>query len=172
MANREIITPQAMASRPSAVQRPSCASVQIAFLDRNQAIAELVECAGRLLACDDRVLAVGLFGSLARSQALPRSDADLLIVREHPQQRWFDRIPSYADAFAGVSLPVDVFPYTVEELRRMIAGRSGFLRTILREVIPLGGDAEIWSDLSGVRARRSEVRDQGDDGCRSGRRRT
>lgn len=131
------------------MQRRSCGSVRIAFLDRNQAIAELVECAGRLLARDERVLAVGLFGSLARGEALPRSDADLLIIlKEHPQQRWFDRIPSYADAFTGVSLPVDVFPYTVQELTRMISARSGFLRTILREVIPLGGDAQIWSDLS------------------------
>ncbi|MFZ5919268.1 MAG: nucleotidyltransferase domain-containing protein [Chloroflexota bacterium] len=122
--------------------------MRIAFLDRDQAIVELVECVERLLARDGRVLAVGLFGSLARREALPSSDADLLIVlREHPQRRWFDRIPDYADAFAGVSLPVDVFPYTVDELARMISHRSGFLHTVFRELISLGGDARIWRDL-------------------------
>ncbi|MGQ9600806.1 MAG: nucleotidyltransferase domain-containing protein [Anaerolineae bacterium] len=113
-------------------------------------MAELVECAQRLLAGDDRVIAVGLFGSLARRQALPSSDADVLIVlREHPQPRWFDRIAEYVDAFAGASLPVEPFPYTHDELERMRLSRSGFLRTILRELIPLGGETRIWKELKG-----------------------
>lgn len=122
--------------------------MRTAFLDRERAIAELVDAARRLLARDDRVLAVGLFGSLARRQALPSSDADVLIVlKEHPQSRWFDRIAEYADAFTGTSLPVEPFAYTCAELARMLAAQSGFLRTILREVIPLSGDEQVWQTL-------------------------
>jgi len=69
------------------VQRRSCGSVRIAFLDRNRAVAELVACAQRLLARDDRVIAV------------------------------------------------------------MISHQSGFLHTVLRELVPLGGDDRIWSAL-------------------------
>ncbi len=122
--------------------------MRIAFLDSDRAISELRDAAQRLCARDERVLAVGLFGSLARRQALPSSDADVLIVlQEHPQARWFDRIAEYADAFGDASLPVEPFPYTQEELQRMQAHNSGFLRTILREVIPLSGEDRIWQAL-------------------------
>lgn len=122
--------------------------MRIAFLDRDRAIAELRDAAQRLLARDARVLAVGLFGSLARKQALPSSDADVLIVlAEHPEPRWFDRIAEYADAFAETSLPVEPFAYTREELQRMQAQSSSFLRAILRELLPLGGDERVWQAL-------------------------
>lgn len=122
--------------------------MRIASLDRDRAIAELREAAQRLCARNVRVLAVGLFGSLARHQALPSSDADVLIVlNEHPQPRWFDRIAEYADAFADTSLPVEPFPYTQDELKRMQSRRSGFLRTILREIVPLSGDERVFEGL-------------------------
>ena len=93
---------------------------------------------------DHSVLAL----SRARGQALPGSDADVLIVlREHPQPRWFDRIAEYAEAFATTSLPVEPFAYTQDELKRMLATRAGFVQTILREMIPLSGDEHIWQVL-------------------------
>ena len=122
--------------------------MRIAWLDRDRAIAEVRDAAQRLVVRDARVLAIGLFGSLARGQALPSSDADVLIVlREHPQPRWFDRIAEYAEAFATTSLPVEPFAYTQDELKRMLATRAGFVQTILREMIPLSGDEHIWQVL-------------------------
>ena len=130
------------------MQRRSCGSVRIAFLDRDRAIAELRDAAQRLVARDARVLAVGLFGSLARGQALPSSDADVLIVLgEHPLPRWFDRIAEYAEAFTATSLPVEPFAYTQDELNRMRVTRVGFVRTIWREMMPLSGDDRVWSEL-------------------------
>jgi UTP:GlnB (protein PII) uridylyltransferase len=83
---------------------------------------------------------VGLFGSLARGQALPSSDADLLIVlKTHPLPRWFDRISEYEVVFQGTALPVELFPYTLDEITRLIS-QPGFLRTAVRELIPLAGD--------------------------------
>ena len=140
MGNQQIITQEMIAKKPSIVQRRSSGSVRVAFLNREAAIAELTELARSLLEQDDRVIAVGLFGSLAHGQALPSSDADVLIVlREHPQQRWMDRIPEYAAAFQGSALPVEPFPYTVEELLRMSA-QPGFVQTALCDSIFLGGD--------------------------------
>jgi len=96
------------------------------------------------LARDPRVIAVGLFGSLARGDALPSSDADLLIVLStHPQPLWFHRIPEYAAAFQDTALPVEPFPYTQEEIARMLS-QPGLIRTALRELIPLGGDSEVF----------------------------
>lgn len=126
------------------MQRRSCGSVRIAFLNRSQAIDELAGRVQELLLRDSRIVGVGLFGSLARGKALPSSDADLLIVlKDHPQPRWFDRISEYAEAFRGTGLPVEVFPYTIEELTRLLS-HPGFLRTALRELLPLGGDPEVW----------------------------
>ncbi|WP_448383467.1 nucleotidyltransferase domain-containing protein [Desulfosoma sp.] len=122
--------------------------MRIAFLDRERAIAELRDAARRLLARDPRVLAVGLFGSLARGQALPSSDADVLIVlRDHPQPRWFDRITEYAEAFTETSLPVEPFAYTYDELRQMLGRRVGFIQTIWREMMPSSGDDGLWQSL-------------------------
>jgi predicted nucleotidyltransferase len=123
--------------------------VKVAFLNRERAIQELVEYAAILLEQDTRVLAIGLFGSLARDDALPTSDADVMIVlRSHPNPRWFERIPEFTGAFDGTSLPVETFPYTLEEMNRL-ASRPGLIRTALRELIHLAGDPQIWSKLSG-----------------------
>ena len=129
------------------MQRRSCGSVRIAFLNREQAISELEEDARRLLEGDERVLAVGLFGSLARGDALPSSDADLLILlSDHPLPRWFDRIPEYLSAFQGSALPVELFPYTGEELKALVSN-PGFVRTAIRELIPLAGDRAYLESL-------------------------
>ncbi len=72
------------------------------------------------------MLEVRLFGSLARREAVPGSDADVLVVlRQHPLPRWFDRIPEFAAALAGADLPVEVFPYTLDELDRLGGEGSG-----------------------------------------------
>ena len=129
------------------MQKRSYNSVRIAFLNRDLAIAELVGCAQQLVEEDERVLAIGLFGSLARGDALPSSDADLLIVLKfHPLRRWFDRIPEYSTYFRESTLPVELFPYTQVELTALISN-PGFLRTIIREMIPLAGDEACLESL-------------------------
>lgn len=147
MENQPITTQLQTASKPSTVQRRSSGSVRIAFLDRKGAVAELSEQAQALVLRDPRVADVGLFGSLARGQALPSSDADVLIaLREHPEQRWFDRMPEYGAAFEHTALPVETFPYTLDELTRLSA-HPGFIRTAMRELLHLSGDAYVWRRL-------------------------
>lgn len=80
-----------------------------------------------------------LFGSLADGTATGTSDADLLIVLEHSRERFLDRIPEFLEAFRGLSVPVDIFPYTVEELRGQLKHRVGTGRMALLQGQVLAG---------------------------------
>jgi predicted nucleotidyltransferase len=80
----------------------------------------------------DRVV---LFGSLARGDAVPGSDADLVIVLARSDRPFRDRIPLYIPE--GCPVPVDVFPYTREECAAMLESGHGFLRRVLAEGIPI-----------------------------------
>jgi len=83
----------------------------------------------RLVECDERVVEVRLFGSLFRGEAVPGSDADILIVLDsHSEPRWFDRMPEFCEAFVGTDMPVDLFPYTKDELGQMIKSSTGLAR--------------------------------------------
>jgi len=107
----------------------SCGSSRVTYLDRKRALEQLRLLAQRLIDANPRVREVRLFGSLARMQAVPGSDADLLIVLDrHELPRWFDRIPEFSRAFADTDMPVEVFPYTQDELERLEAGGSGLAR--------------------------------------------
>ena len=76
-----------------------------------------------------------LFGSLARGEAAPVSDADLLVILSWSVQQFLERIPRYLPV--GLPVGVDVFPYTREEIDRMLAEGSLFIRQATREGIAL-----------------------------------
>ncbi|MFO8240414.1 MAG: nucleotidyltransferase domain-containing protein [Dissulfuribacterales bacterium] len=80
----------------------------------------------------ERVL---LFGSLARGEAAPGSDADLLLVLSSAADPFLNRIPKYIPM--GLPIGVDVFPYTQEEISRMLADGNLFLRRALDEGVAL-----------------------------------
>ncbi len=110
------------------------------------AIEELRQCANRLVEQGHDVLAVALFGSLARSESTPSSDADILIIlANHEAQRWFDRILQYTEPLRMASLSVEPFPFLAREARNMLKC-TGFKRTAIRESITLAGDTEIISE--------------------------
>ncbi len=121
---------------PSVYVRRSCGSSRATYLDRTAAVAQLRLLAQRLIDSHADVLQVWLFGSLARMGAVPGSDADLLLVlARHAQPRWFDRAPEFAAAFADTDLPVELFPYTQEELVRLEAGGTGLIRAARRGLL-------------------------------------
>ena len=91
---------------------------------------------GRAAARDPRIERVILFGSLATGRATPRSDADLLIVlSEHPEPLWFNRIPEYLEALPHAPVPIDVFPYLDRELEDRREAGDPFLARIEAEGI-------------------------------------
>ena len=83
------------------------------------------------LAEDPRVLAVVLFGSLARGDATAMSDADVLVVLSDFPEPFQARVPAFLRSGIGISM--DVFPYTLEEALKSLHQGRGVLPVALRE---------------------------------------
>jgi predicted nucleotidyltransferase len=75
----------------------------------------LRDLAARARRADPRIERIVLFGSLAKDSYTPASDADLLILLTHSDERFIDRIPRFLRMFVDASVPVEVFPYTAAE---------------------------------------------------------
>lgn len=115
--------------------RQSFGSVEVTWLDR-AAVLSAVESAIRRLAEDrPEVQRIILFGSMARGDAVPGSDVDLLLVLSASDRPFLNRIPLYLPA--GIPVGVDVFPYTEEELRRMLAQGNWLVSKAIREGVVL-----------------------------------
>lgn len=65
---------------------------------------------------------VALFGSLVKGDYGPGSDADVLVILRRDERRFIDRQDEFLIHFSGVGVPVDVFPYTLEEIERLKDG--------------------------------------------------
>lgn len=76
-----------------------------------------------------------LFGSLARGEAVPGSDADLLVILSSATRPFMERIPHYLPV--GLPLGVDVFPYTRDEIDRMLTQGNHFIRQAVKEGVVL-----------------------------------
>lgn len=108
----------------SVVRRRSYGSATVFWLDREEAERRLRQAAVRLVAERPEVQAVYLFGSLAAGRAVPGSDADVLVVVDRSDERWFDRAAHYQPYFAHVGMPVELFCYTAEELPQVPLARQ------------------------------------------------
>lgn len=88
------------------------------FIDRDGVLQELHEAALRLRDTQPAVRSVTLFGSFAGGVPTPHSDADILVEvagsLTRAQRR--EAASDYADRFQDVSVPVEVFVCTSEEL--------------------------------------------------------
>lgn len=105
----------------------------VEFLRREDVMPALREASERVKRLD-RVLRVGYFGSFARNDQLPGSDIDILIELEDDNRRWVDRIPEFLLYFRKVPCPVEVFPFTSEELNRK---NNPFIEEIMKELVEL-----------------------------------
>ncbi|MCS6867275.1 nucleotidyltransferase domain-containing protein, partial [Thermus sp.] len=96
------------------------------------------------------VLGVVLFGSLARGEATAFSDADLLVLLAHTPLPFPERLLHYRPQ--GVR-GVEVFPYTLEEVRQSLRGAWGLAPVALREGMVL------WEREGALRALAAELGD-------------
>lgn len=115
--------------------RRSCDSVSVTWLDRAAVLEALRREVQVLARVRPEIQRVVLFGSLATGSAVPGSDADLLIVLRSADRPFLDRIPLYTPE--GCPVGVDVFPYTQDEIERMLAGGNAFVRQALNEGVEL-----------------------------------
>ncbi len=105
-------------------------SVKFFRLDRarvDQALGRYVD----RLAEDPAVLAVLLFGSLARGDATGTSDADLVVILNASTEPFHARIPAFR--FSGIGISMDIFPYTLGEAQQAVREGWGVMRVALRE---------------------------------------
>ncbi len=102
--------------------------VRVRFLNRDEIITRLVAIAEELLALKPDVMEVSLFGSLVQGNYAPGSDADIYILLRKDARKFSDRIPEFLGHFSKVGLPVEVFPYTLEDIEKMKG--SGFIKAI------------------------------------------
>jgi len=108
-------------------------SVKALFADKERVLRELRAWAGCLKEKHREVQKVGLFGSYATETYGPRSDADLLILLSTNDKPFRDRIPEFLPEH--ISVPCDVFPYTVGEIENLQRDGSPWITHILKEVI-------------------------------------
>jgi len=85
------------------------------------------------------VLEISLFGSLARGNYAPGSDADLLLVLDRDERPFLERIPPFLCLFQPGPVPVEVFPYTRSELERMQGEGNPFILGVMRQAVKLVG---------------------------------
>lgn len=116
---------------PPLLRTVSSGSARITWLDREAARCAVARAVRRLARRRPEIQGVLLFGSLARGDAVPGSDADLLVVLDGSDLSFFERMPRYLPDFCGIGM--DVFPYTAAELERMQGDGNAFIRAALGE---------------------------------------
>jgi len=99
----------------SFIVEESLNSVKIFWLDQERLRAELYRTAQEVGEGDKNVMKIILFGSLAENRAVPGSDADILIVLKQSSAPFLKRIEEWSEKFS-VNFPIELFPYTEEEL--------------------------------------------------------
>ena len=122
----------------SATPGKSSDSVKVFWLDRPGLMERLRNAARMLSERHPEIERIVLFGSLARGDAVPGSDADLLIVVSHSDEAFLERTMRYRPT--GVDVGVDVVAYTREELAALLKGGNSFVKQALQEGVVLVGD--------------------------------
>jgi len=138
---------------PSRRPTRSSASAGAIYLDREAALAALRRLAQEALGRDPRLTRVILFGSLARGDATPASDADIVVLMRQGEARRMDRVPRLLELMQESPLPLDLHPYTISEWEQALARGDPLARRAEREGIELA--ARGASAGSGPGARRA-----------------
>jgi len=117
--------------------RALSSSAEIIFLDRDEVLKNLKAIAQEIVHRSDDILEISLFGSLARGDHAPGSDADLLVVLRDSEVAMWERIPRFLRLFLKGPIEVNVFPYTRQEIIERQATGDKWLAHILAGKIQL-----------------------------------
>lgn len=104
---------------------------RVLFLNKEKVIKILSRLAAKAKARDKNILKIILFGSLVNNTYTALSDADLIIILKESNQRFIDRIPDFLQIFLDAPVPVDVFPYTEKEARRIKLAKDAISKGII-----------------------------------------
>jgi predicted nucleotidyltransferase len=109
--------------------------VKLFWLNLDEVKARLIIAARKLAKRHSEIDEAWLFGSLARGQAVPGSDADVLLVLKDCVLPFLERAVHYQPEFCG--LGVDLFAYTRKELEQMEEAGHQFLERAKAERVYL-----------------------------------
>ena len=73
-----------------------------------------------------------LFGSLARGDARPESDLDILVIAQSQEPRFRRSAPLYG-ILSDIFIPMDILVYSPEEVEEWSGVRQAFVTTAIRE---------------------------------------
>ncbi len=93
-------------------------TVRVTYFDRDTVRRALDEYVRAITARHPEIEEVVLFGSLVTGTPVPGSDVDLLIIMSDCNHSFLERIPTFLPSSFPVGM--DVFPYTREEIERMV----------------------------------------------------
>ena len=110
-------------------------SVKVTYFDKAVVWKALRELAANLASDHPEIVKIAVFGSLARDEAVPGSDVDLLLILDKTDLPLPDRFNAYRPARFPVG--VEIFAYTEDEARQMLEEENAFLKRALREAITL-----------------------------------
>jgi len=99
------------------MQKRLSGSVKIYSVNKEKVIEELKKLSKKFIAENKNIKEIYLFGSFVKGDYLPSSDIDILIILKEDKRRFFDRIPEFLLKFKELNFPVDVFPFTEEEIK-------------------------------------------------------
>jgi uncharacterized protein len=103
-------------------------TVVIRSIDEPEVRRQMDAWAGRLFASFPEIEEIVVFGSFENDRWAPGSDLDVFLMLSHDQREVRDRIPAYLPGRFPV--PIDLFPYTREEMERL--GPSPLLDAVAR----------------------------------------
>lgn len=111
--------------------------VRVFRLDCDGVLERLRACARSLMDSDPNVLEVRVFGSFARGEARPGSDADVFIVVRDSPVPFLERIAPFARHFSGLGIGCDVIVYTEGERAALRRRGDRFAKAVLEEGVIL-----------------------------------
>jgi predicted nucleotidyltransferase len=114
-------------------------NVRVFRIDRARTIERLRTRAREVLERRPDVMAIWLFGSLARGNAVPGSDADLYVIVRDSAASPLDRSVDLARQLSGLGIGCDVIVHTEAEQRDLAARGDAFVRVVEREGVCLAG---------------------------------
>ena len=117
------------------MQTKSSDFVKIRYLDKAAIMSALTHWVDELSREYPKIEEIRLFGSLARDEAVPGSDVDILIVLAESDLPFNDRIEKYMPSSFPVG--IDVFPYTELEIETMLEQGNYFLKSAMKDSILL-----------------------------------
>ena len=108
-------------------------NVRVFRLDRARVLEALRHRARAVLERRSDVVEIRLFGSLARNEGRPGSDADLFVIVHDGAAPFVARLADLAREFAGVGIGCDVVVFTESEAGALRERGNRFARVVFDE---------------------------------------